>query len=463
MNKCKKWLMVIVFIGLFMNSGGVTAAEKAVNSPEFQKMISLKGDFKLSEALKNITGVTGKGMVWGKGVEDADIKIDLSNVTVLRALNAILYPQGYGYRIHDDQLVILAVESRVFCLTLPPVDQQLSTVTSNESGMDNSEIEQKTTRVKVGTKVVVENSAQRLSFWEEAEHNVKALLSPIGSVSINRVGGVILVTDSPVVLDTVEGYIDELNKRVSRQILVDVKVIEVELSNEHQLGIDWSVLMSQGGIRNLRAVSTITAENFSGAGAFTLSGSSPEAGSGVTQDGVNMLLQALDSFGRVEVVSQPRVAMLNNTAANIQVGETRSYVESSNIQTTQSGGTIVSGSLGEVHGGVTLQIMGNMVGDEIFLNVTPVVSSVDNIRSIALGSGSRLEAPETSMKSMNTMVRLKEHETAVIGGLITNSASKKHHGIPYFGRLPFLGRLFSYESVKRSRVELVVLITPRRG
>ena len=61
------------------------------------------------------------------------------------------------------------------------------------------------------------------------------------------------------------------------------------------------------------------------------------------------------------------------------------------------GGTIVSGSLGEVHGGVTLQIMGNMVGEEIYLQVTPVVSSIDNIRSIALGGGSRLEAPETSI------------------------------------------------------------------
>jgi type II secretory pathway component GspD/PulD (secretin) len=165
----------------------------------------------------------------------------------------------------------------------------------------------------------------------------------------------------------------------------------------------------------------------------------------------------------VEVVSQPRIAMLNNTVANIQVGQTRSYVESSNIETTQSGGTIVSGSLGEVHGGVTLQIVGNMVGDEIFLNVTPVVSSVDDIRSIALGGGSRLEAPETSMKSMNTMVRLKERETVVIGGLITKNSAKQHFGIPILGRLPLLGRLFSYESVKRSRVELVVLITPRRG
>ena len=432
--------------------------------PELMRKVSMTGSFKLTEAIKSLADATGKGVVLGKGVEEADINVDLKDVTVLRALNTILYSHGYGFKVNGQDLVILAVESKVFRLALPPVEQQLDTLTSNESLTDSSGTSDKrSSKVRVGTKVVVENTIQRLSYWEDAERNVKALLSPSGSVSLNRVGGVMLVTDNPVVLETVEGFIDELNRRVSRQILVNVKVIEVELSDENRLGIDWSALMERGDLKGFKGVSTMAAENLPAAGTFTLSGSVNKAGSGDTETGVKVLLRALDSYGKVEVVSQPRIAMLNNTVANIQVGATRSYVESSNIETTQSGGTIVSGSLGEVHGGVTLQIVGNMVGDEIFLNVTPVVSSVDDIRSIALGGGSRLEAPETSMKSMNTMVRLKANETAVIGGLITKSRSKDHFGIPVLGRLPFLGRLFSYESEKHSRVELVVLITPKRG
>ncbi|MBF0594606.1 MAG: hypothetical protein HQL22_06535 [Candidatus Omnitrophica bacterium] len=450
---------------LLINCNGKTWADvTADNGPEMKKLVTMTGTFKLSEAFKNIAETTGKGLVMGKGVEDAEIKLDLKEVPVLQALNAILYPRGYGYRFNSGNLVILAVESKVFRLALPPVEQQLDSVTSNESVTDNgTATEKRASTVKVGTKVVVENRAQHLSYWEDAERNVKALLSPTGTVTLNRVGGVMLVTDSPVVLDTVEGFINELNQRVGRQILVDVKVIEVELSNEHRLGIDWSALMDRGDLKGFKASSTMTAENLPAAGSFTLSGAFDKAGAGDSENGVKLLLRALDTFGRVEVVSQPRVAMLNNTVANIQVGQTRSFVEASSIESTQSGGTIVSGTLGEVHGGVTLQIVGNMVGEEIFLNVTPVVSSVDDIRSISLGGGGRLEAPETSMKSMNTMVRLKERETAVIGGLITKNTEKKHFGIPVLGRLPLLGKLFSYETVKRSRVELVILITPKRG
>ncbi|MBF0618735.1 MAG: hypothetical protein HQL19_01050 [Candidatus Omnitrophica bacterium] len=460
----KRLYISVWLVSLMVFPGILLAAQTAGIAPELLRPVSMKGTFRSTEALKSVAEIAGKGLVLSKGVEDFDVDIDLYDAPIARALNVILYSRGYGFKVNASDLVILAVESKVFRLALPPVEQQLDTLTSNESLTDSSGVsDKKSSRVKVGTKVVVENSAQRLSFWEDTERNVRALLSPSGSMSLNRVGGVLLVTDTPVVLQTVEGFIDELNRRVSRQILVDVKVVEVELSNEHKLGIDWAALMGSADLKGLRAVSSMTSENLPAAGAFTLSGSADKEGSGDTQKGVNMLLRALDSYGRVEVVSQPRIAMLNNTVANIQVGSTRSYVESSNIETIQSGGTIVSGSLGEVHGGVTLQIVGNMVGDEIFLNVTPVVSSVDDIRSISLGNGSHLEAPETSMKSMNTMVRLKGCETAVIGGLITRNASKQHSGVPVLGRLPLLGRLFSYETVKRSRVELVIMITPRQG
>ena len=155
--------------------------------------------------------------------------------------------------------------------------------------------------------------------------------------------------------------------------------------------------------------------------------------------------------------------MLNNTVANIQVGQSRSYIESSTVETTASGTTVNGATLNEVHGGVTLQIMGNMVGDDIFMNVTPVVSTVDDIRTITLGNGAKLEAPETSMKSINAFVRLRQGETVVLGGLITRNNARHTSSIPVLSRLPLLGKLFSYESIDRRRTELVVLITPRKG
>jgi len=343
-------------------------------------------------------------------------------------------------------------------------------VTTNESlsGVSDDAFGQSSSgssggRMRVGAKVMLENKSEKISYWTDVEANVKALLTPEGRVSFNRVAGVMLVTDAPQALERVAGFVKEIDERLSRRILVDVKVIEVALSNEHRLGIDWGVLMNRGDLKAFQMSTKFASDNISSGNFMTLSGNIPSVMSGATENGASVLLRALDDFGRVEVVSQPRVVMLNNTVANIQVGQTRSYIESSTVETTASGTTVNGATLNEVHGGVTLQIMGNITGEDIFLNVTPVVSTVDDIRTITLGNGAKLEAPETSMKSINAFVRLKQGETVVLGGLITRNNAKRTSSVPVLSRLPFVGKLFSYESVDRRRTELVVLITPRKG
>ena len=119
--------------------------------------------------------------------------------------------------------------------------------------------------------------------------------------------------------------------------------------------------------------------------------------------------------------------------------------------------------MNEVHGGVTLQIVGSIAGEDVFLGVTPVVTSIDDIRTITLGGGSRLEAPDTSIKTMTTQVRVKDGQTVAIGGLITRDKRKEQQGVPFLCRLPVLGRLFSYEVRRNRRTELVIFMTPHQG
>ncbi len=432
--------------------------------------VSLVGNIDLFDALQLVAGACNKTLVLGEGVKNEQVRADLKNAEAWRALDILLYPYGYGFDVDGKTLVVLAHETRVFTLSLPPVEQTLSNVTTNESlsGVSDDAFGQSSSgssggRMRVGAKVMLENKSEKISYWTDVEANVKALLTPEGRVSFNRVAGVMLVTDAPQALERVAGFVKEIDERLSRRILVDVKVIEVALSNEHRLGIDWGVLMNRGDLKAFQMSTKFASDNISSGNFMTLSGNIPSVMSGATENGASVLLRALDDFGRVEVVSQPRVVMLNNTVANIQVGQTRSYIESSTVETTASGTTVNGATLNEVHGGVTLQIMGNITGEDIFLNVTPVVSTVDDIRTITLGNGAKLEAPETSMKSINAFVRLKQGETVVLGGLITRNNAKRTSSVPVLSRLPFVGKLFSYESVDRRRTELVVLITPRKG
>ncbi|MBF0485821.1 MAG: secretin N-terminal domain-containing protein [Candidatus Omnitrophica bacterium] len=439
---------------------------------ELDKTMTLSGRMKLKTALKLCAVSAGKSLLLGAGVEDRDVSADFVNMAIWRALNTLLYPSGYGFKINGPDLVILARETRVFRLNLPPVTQSFNNSTTNESTTggtgESQNLNHQTNssnggRVRVGAKITVENKSENISFWDDIERNVKIILSPRGAFTLNRAAGVVVAEDDPGSLERLAAFFTEMNSRVSAQIMADVKVLEVELNHEHRLGIDWAALMNKGSLKGVNFTTNFASENFSSGNVMTLTGSVGKTGAGTTADGVGAVIKALEEMGRVEVVSQPRVVMLNNAVANIQVGETRSYVDSASTETTTSGGTITTATLSEVHGGVTLQIVGNISGDDIFLSVTPVVSAIDDIRSISLGQGNKLEAPETSMKSMSTLVKVKNGETVAIGGLITRNRTKNVSGVPILSHIPIIGKAFSYETRKDNRTELVVFITPRKG
>ena len=109
-----------------------------------------------------------------------------------------------------------------------------------------------------------------------------------------------------------------------------------------------------------------------------------------------------------------------------------------------------------------MRFLANMVGDQIYLSVTPVVTTIDNIRSIVAGN-TKVEAPTTTTKSINTLVKIKEGETVAIGGLITSLKQKNQQNVPVLSKIPFLGRLFQYSDHKDNKSELIIFITPRRG
>jgi len=446
---------------------------------EFDQIISLKGKMKLSEALKLLAKALARNLILGPGVQDSDIDVSLDGVEAWRGISSLLYPLGYGFKINGGgDLVILAVETRMFRINLPPINQDLDSLTTNEtlsggnsnnsnSGSSNTNYSnnnqnnnQNSQKTMVGTKIVVENKAQSLNFWKDIDENLKAILQPADKYTLNKVAGMVIVQSSPATLDKISAYFQELNKRISQQITVDIKVIEVTLNKDYSSGIDWSYLANKGKIN---IATNFATQNITRGSFLTLAGRSATGG-GQIADGVGALLRALDTFGKTEVLSQPRVMLLNNTVANIQVGQSKSYVDSYTTNTTTTG-TSVSATLNAVQGGVTLQLIGNIVGDDIYLNVTPVVSTIDQIRTINLGSNGVLEAPDTSSKSISSMVKVKEGNTAVIGGLITHNNQVTNRGVPLLDKLPFgIGKnLFTFQIKNNDRIELVILITPKRG
>ncbi len=434
---------------------------------EFLSKISFKiQESSLDEVLKPLIEKTGYHLIFGPGVELKKVSVDVIDVTIEKALNIILYPLGYDFKIKDGDIIVLAIETRIFRVVLPPVVQDFNDLTSNESSSSPDSADtaksNKTQQIKLGTKIQVSNQSVKISFWDDIKENLASLISKQGKFSINKPAGVVVVTDSPTYLQSIEQYFDDLNGRVGQQIEVDVKVVEVNLNDQNTFGVDWNTLAKDlRGLNSLGFATNFASENFTSGSFMKFVGDGSKEGSGATENGIRLAINALSKQGNVQVVSQPRVRILNNQVAVIQVGSTQTYLDRSSLEVTQTG-TITSVSTSQVQEGVTMRFLANIVGDQIYLSVTPVVTTIDQIRSIIAGN-TKVEAPTTTTKSINTLVKVKDGETVAIGGLITSLHQKNQQSVPVISKIPFFGKLFQYSDNKTNKSELIIFITPRRG
>ena len=188
----------------------------------------------------------------------------------------------------------------------------------------------------VGTKVVVENKSESLNFWKDIDANLKEILHPTDKYTLNKVAGMVMVQASPATLDKISAYFQELNKRISQQIIVDVKVIEVTLNKDYSSGIDWAYLpiMAKSILQPILRHKILQLEILRPLPAV------PQLALEPLPMAFPSCSMHLDNFGKIEVLSQPRVMLLNNTVANIQVGNSQAYVDSYTTTQTTNGTTI---------------------------------------------------------------------------------------------------------------------------
>ena len=321
-----------------------------------------------------------------------------------------------------------------------------------------------------------------VEFWKELEEQVGKLLTERGKagLAINKTAGLIQVTDRPSALKRVEDYLKQLTGAVARQVDIEAKLYDVTLGSQFQFGINWSkVAVVGGGLFGAGAIPL-------GAGPTTTSfppgalpdvvppltpgaGFSPGGGFGGQQSAISLgfgnsraqaVLQALQEQGEVSVISQPRLRALNNQTAIMKVGTDRPFF-TRQTQTISSGAGISEQSgdtLSIITVGTVLAVTPQVGGDGwITLDITPAITSfVDEIKS----PSGQSSAPILDIKQSSTIVRLRDGETIVMGGLIQNSSAKTIRKIPLLGDIPLLGKLFQGRAHARQKKELVIFLTP---
>jgi MSHA type pilus biogenesis protein MshL len=296
-----------------------------------------------------------------------------------------------------------------------------------------------------------------IEFWKELEEQVKKLLTETGrtNTAINMTAGVIQVTDRPSALKRVENYLGQLTQSVSRQVDIEAKIYDVTLNDQFQFGIDWQrIVESGGGQLMFGGLPTITAPS----GAFSLQKESLAVS--FTDSKTSVILKALQEQGSVSVVSQPRLRTLNNQTAIMKVGRDEPFftqvsqvVASAGAEVSQTGDILSVITVGTVLS-ITPQISTN---GWISLDISPAITSlVDTITSPSGNSS----APVLDIKQTSTIVRVRDGQTIVIGGLIQNSSARSLRKIPLIAEVPLLGKLFQGRFDAKEKKELVIFLTP---
>jgi len=290
------------------------------------------------------------------------------------------------------------------------------------------------------------------------------------NIIVNRESGIIAVRATAKQHKVINDFIERVVGSAQRQVLIEATIAEVQLSDKYQAGIDWSVvsetatapgggtILTKGGTQDLIGGNLGSSPFFQLATTGTINGNP-----------LNITLKALETFGDVKVLSSPKVMALNNQTAILKVVDNEVYfnidVEVVPGQNGKDSSTAIDTTVNTVPVGFVMAVTPYIdQNDEVTLNVRPTISRIirfvnDPNPSLA-EVGVVSEIPVIQVREIETMLKIENKETAVIGGLMQDQIKKENSGVPFLSSIPLLGALFSYTEEEYIKSELVIFIRP---
>ena len=293
-------------------------------------------------------------------------------------------------------------------------------------------------------------------FYAQVEENLKKLLSEKGKYVLNRFTGTLIVTDYRKNVEKVEEFLKRLRAQIGKQVLIEAKIVEIALSDEFQLGIDWQTFFRDvfGTGANLTITQNLSIPE---GGVISLS---------VVSADFNVLLNALSRYGKVYTLSNPRIMVANGQTALIATGLVTPFFERQAI-------TLVPGATQVPQ--VTENIVRTTVLEGILLGVTPFIDDEGNVVLNIVPVSTRLEgtktferdgevlaeAPVLNVKEAGTVVKVRDGDLIVIGGLIGDVKGVEERKVPGLGDIPVIGYVFKHRREFKEKRELIIFLRPR--
>ena len=307
------------------------------------------------------------------------------------------------------------------------------------------------------------STSSQTNFWENLEESLTTMLGDSAgrSILVSPQAGLVTVKALPDELKTIREFLRTSEQNLTRQVIIEARILEVSLSDSFQQGIDWNEITANLGSTDLTYSSsggllgnTITS---------ALGGISSLSFSNKDFSGV---LNLLSTQGNVQVLSSPRVTAINNQKAVIKVGDDEYFVteiSSQNTITSTSTSVMPNIELTPFFSGIALDVTPQIdKNGSILLHIHPSVIETEEQEKVVTLDAEQYILPlaQSTIRESDTIIRANSGEIVVIGGLMQSVKTEEVSKTPLLGDIPLLGGMFRNVSEVETKKELIILLKP---
>jgi MSHA biogenesis protein MshL len=431
------------------------------------------------------------------------ISVNLKDVTLFEALDSLRDLYGYEYKLDGTRIFIQAqsMQTRVFQVNYIVGQRKGSSdtrVTSgsvtggpsgNNSAMGGLSAQQNSIPVAsnggsgANRAPLISSSVTTTSdndFWQYLSDSLNGIIGTEEGrrVVVNLQSGIIMVRAMPNEMRSVEKFLRLMQITIERQVILEAKILNVQLNDQSQSGVNWSVFGGRSSVGNVNVntqlanTGSINSGDISATPGSTLANGATTALGGsifaVALQGANFasLLTFLETQGDVQVLSSPRIATINNQKAVLKVGTDEFFVTGISSSTTASTGATTTNpqvTLQPFFSGIALDVTPQIDKDDnIILHMHPSISQVSTVvKQVSFGGTSgqiNLPLASSNVSETDSIVRTRDGRVIAIGGLMTESTIRNKSKVPGLGDIKGVGAAFRQSGATTSKTELVILL-----
>jgi MSHA biogenesis protein MshL len=412
------------------------------------------------------------------------ISLNLSQVTLSEVLNVVREVYGYDYKYKNAIYTVFpnALRTEIFPINYIDVKRigvsDTSVLTGNvessaqaggQSSGQSSSLSEGSGSINPGSRI---QTRSETDFWRSLNDALSELIQKNATTSsatdsttvqrkviTNSQTGVAIVTAMPNELAAVRRFLESTRLSVKRQVIIEAKILEVQLSKNHQTGVNWNSINGQLLLgKNASSFdSGVTIEDIS-------EGVGEVFSSLIRISDIGTLLSLLETQGELQVLSSPRVSTVNNQKAVIRVGTDQFFVTGISNSTISNASSTTSSpdiELSSFFSGISLDVT-PQISDEgdVILHIHPVISTVtEEQKSIVVGdSAFSLPLALRDIRESDSIVKAKSGQVIVLGGLMQERINTVKGKRPGLSSIPLAGRLFNSTSDTRVKSELIILL-----